>query len=207
MPVGRWLEALDLILNFEKKIKWYNLPQCQEISFPRKEIWLKTREMYVMLLINANGQVCKSYSHCKKFNTICVSPCFLRFSFYYYFICIVVLPACLVPEQARNDTRGCQISWNWSCSCEPPNGFWEWNPGPLEEQLVLLMAEPPFVFGFLLETRAHVAQAGFRSPMWIRTTLNFFVLLWGEGRHGTTVCLRRSEDNVREWVLSFHSAL
>lgn len=49
---------------------------------------------------------------------------------------------CLVPEQARNDPRGCQVSWNWSCSCEPPYGCWESNPGPLEEQSMLLTAEP-----------------------------------------------------------------
>ena len=30
-------------------------------------------------------------------------------------------------------------------SCEPLCGCWEWNPGPLREQPVLLTAEPPLV--------------------------------------------------------------
>ena len=68
-------------------------------------------------------------------------------SFYvhrYYFMCI--LPAC-VP------VWGCQILWNWSYSCELPCGCWELKPGPLEEQPVLLAAEPslqPYTFSSLL---------------------------------------------------------
>lgn len=28
--------------------------------------------------------------------------------------------------------------------CKLPNGYWEWNPGPMEEETVLLTAEPSF---------------------------------------------------------------
>ena len=34
--------------------------------------------------------------------------------------------------------------------CEPPCGCWELNSGPLEEQAVLLTAEPSLVFGLFL---------------------------------------------------------
>lgn len=37
---------------------------------------------------------------------------------------------------------GCQILWDWSHHCEPSRGCWKSSPGPLEEQLLLLPAEP-----------------------------------------------------------------
>lgn len=33
--------------------------------------------------------------------------------------------------------------------CEPPYGFWEWNPGPLQRQQVLLATEPSLQFSLM----------------------------------------------------------
>lgn len=45
-----------------------------------------------------------------------------------------------VPVEARG---GCQVPWNWSTdSGEPPCRYWELNLDLLEEEPVLLIAEP-----------------------------------------------------------------
>ena len=56
--------------------------------------------------------------------------------------CMYVFSLCeyLMLMEAR---RGHQINWKQiSDICEPPSGYCESNPGPLEEQLVLLTTEP-----------------------------------------------------------------
>ena len=55
-------------------------------------------------------------------------------------MCVCAPHVCLMPTEAR---RGNWILWNWSYrQCELPYGCWELNPGPLEEQSVLLTPEP-----------------------------------------------------------------
>ena len=54
--------------------------------------------------------------------------------------CMSVYRMCAVPKDAR---VGHWIPWTGvTGGCEPFGGCWELNPGPLEEQLVLLRAEP-----------------------------------------------------------------
>lgn len=54
-------------------------------------------------------------------------------------MCMKVLSACLVPEEAR---RGRHIPWDWSLlavvGCQPTVGCCEPNGGPLQEQQVHL---------------------------------------------------------------------
>lgn len=76
--------------------------------------------------------------------SICLSgsrlllPLFLWTGLFCLYVCVSVYSlACLMPPEAG---RGCWILW--SCSCELPRGFWEWNPGPVEEQTVLFINEP-----------------------------------------------------------------
>jgi hypothetical protein len=56
--------------------------------------------------------------------------------------------------------------------CEPPCGCWDLNSGPLEEQSVLLTAEPslqPPVVCFLRQV--YVALAGLELTKWTRLNL------------------------------------
>jgi len=53
-------------------------------------------------------------------------------------LCTFISHLWLVPVQARGR---CQIP-GVTDSCKPLSGSWESNPGPLEEQQVLLTAEP-----------------------------------------------------------------
>ena len=60
-------------------------------------------------------------------------------------VCMCVMKHCMhhmyaVPPVA---SRGCQIPWIATDGCKPPCGFWERNPGPLEEQLIFLSGDPP----------------------------------------------------------------
>ena len=70
-----------------------------------------------------------------------LSPSLDFFVFVFKYLCAACMytcPSCLclVPTEAL---RGHWIPWNWSYRCcEPPYGFWELNPSPLQEQLVLL---------------------------------------------------------------------
>ena len=59
---------------------------------------------------------------------------FIFFKDFIYLLCIESLPPCMPAGQRAPDliTDG----------CEPPCGCWELNSGPLEEQSVLLTAEP-----------------------------------------------------------------
>ena len=69
---------------------------------------------------------------------------FFPFKSYFYFMCNWILSVSMSVLGLRS----------WSYSCELPCGCWELNLGPLEEQSVLLAAEPSaipsFVFFFLL---------------------------------------------------------
>lgn len=78
--------------------------------------------------------------------TLQVSRIFYYFIFYYVwcFACIHACEACdcMVPVEAK---RGHWILWNWSYySCEPRCGCLLLNLGLLEDEQVLLTAEPSF---------------------------------------------------------------
>ena len=73
------------------------------------------------------------------------------FKTYLFIICKYTVPI------FRHLRRGHQISL-WNC-CEPPWGCWDLNAGPLEEQLVLLTAEPS------LQPRISVFHLVFRKKV------------------------------------------
>jgi hypothetical protein len=54
---------------------------------------------------------------------------------YLFILCMCALSVCIPARQKR-------VSDPITDGCEPPCGFWELNSGPLEEQTVLLTAEP-----------------------------------------------------------------
>lgn len=55
------------------------------------------------------------------------------------FTCVSVLPACLHGCLVTKETRSIRIPGNDIMDCgEPPCGYWEPNPGPPQEQNVLL---------------------------------------------------------------------
>ena len=58
-------------------------------------------------------------------------------------MCIGVFVAYMSVPGARGQKRTSepQSPWNKSYSCEPPCGYWELNPGLLEEQPVLLATQ------------------------------------------------------------------
>lgn len=66
-----------------------------------------------------------------------------RLHVYEYFACVYscVPSACLVSPESEGGVRapGTGVIDSW----EPPCGFWELNPGPLQEQRVLLLATEP----------------------------------------------------------------
>lgn len=56
-------------------------------------------------------------------------------------VCVSVYHMHAAPKEAR---RGHWLLWDWSYRCLfGPYGCWELNLGPLEEQPVVLTAEPP----------------------------------------------------------------
>ena len=80
------------------------------------------------------------------FLTMC-SACFFIFIFLTYlflalYVFIYLLIACLhkmyilCPKQPREGSRSPETGT--TNGCEPPCGFWELKPGPLEEQPVLI---------------------------------------------------------------------
>lgn len=85
-----------------------------------------------------------------EFNLGC---CFLAavhmvYSFIEFFKCAGALPTCVsvhhvcaVPAEARRN-QGKFPATGVTYSCELPCGFWETNPGPLQEQQMFLIPEP-----------------------------------------------------------------
>lgn len=66
----------------------------------------------------------------------------LIYCMYECFTCMYVCTpnAYMMPTKFR---RGNLMPWNWSYRCSKPTcRCWELNPGPLDEQLVLLTSEP-----------------------------------------------------------------
>jgi len=80
--------------------------------------------------------------------------------------------------------------------CEPPHGCWDLNSGPLEEQTVLLTAEPP------LQLHDHICCASI-------FTVNFQLACPYEGSQGAKhlVCLISVVVLVKSLYLFFSSAL
>ena len=79
-----------------------------------------------------------------------LSLLFHLFWFFFYFcMCMSVLFECMSGHHLYTqctkspEKKECWIPWVWSLDwCEPPCRAWKLNPGPLENQSVLLTAEP-----------------------------------------------------------------
>jgi hypothetical protein len=54
-----------------------------------------------------------------------------------YFLCVHVNVLCIY--YTVESKEGHQIRTRIADSCEPPYGYWELNPGPLQEQQVILI--------------------------------------------------------------------
>jgi hypothetical protein len=76
---------------------------------------------------------------CSPIATRCLLPSFLP-SFLPFFLSFFLVKIYLVHCIFRHSRRGRQICYE--DGCEPPCGCWDLNSGPLEEQSLLLTAEP-----------------------------------------------------------------
>jgi hypothetical protein len=96
---------------------------------------------------------------------------FLRF-IYFMYMSILLLSSDTPEEGIRSHYR----------CCEPPCGCWELNSGLLEEQSVLLTAEPSLQPGFcdVFLSWFHFCFGGFDYYYYY-----YLVLLWVFGKEGT----------------------
>ena len=86
-------------------------------------------------------KVNKTISECLNLiNEVVFFVCFFAFNVYGCFVCIYVHVHSWCLQRLENGARS--SGTGVKDGCEPPCVCWELNPDPLEEQLVLLNAEP-----------------------------------------------------------------
>jgi hypothetical protein len=85
-----------------------------------------------------------------------------------------ILCVCLLPVEVRREYARAPVT-RIEIGCKPPSGCWDLNPGPLQEQQILLVVESSFLLFFFIFI--FIFFLIFLNHLFISFIFNFFYTL------------------------------